>query len=215
MDLGEELRALTVRYWDDLGAVPWASEVDRWNELVFCVLGGLLDRDPAGCRELTTKLADLGLLEPPVLARAGDPASEEHTALRYLLVRQGLVEAEVERAVGALARIAGVVIDRYGGKFQRYLRAKAEAMRDELVAMFADSAGAEPELPGVVAHWLQNAMGMPLSLEDASVQAFCEAHGISGEELEHAADEIDFNIALVDDVLRLDAAARGEGASTP
>jgi hypothetical protein len=114
-----------------------------------------------------------------------------------------------------LARIAGVVEERYGGKLQRYLRPKAGAIRDELVAMFADPAGAEPELPGVVAHWLQNAMGMPLSLTDASVQAFCEAHGISAEELERAADEIDFNIALVDDVLRLAAAARAEGAVTP
>lgn len=51
MELGEELRQMAERHEEELGPVPWASEADRWEELVFCVIHAFVG-DPLPCRRL-------------------------------------------------------------------------------------------------------------------------------------------------------------------
>ncbi|GAA0404298.1 hypothetical protein GCM10009541_54380 [Micromonospora gifhornensis] len=205
MDLPSELRELSLRHLDGLGAIPWAAEADRWAELVFCLLNAVAGDDPERSRELTDDLHRFGLIEPAVLLDVDDPASDTHRVVRHLLDRYGFDQAQIVTAAGVLSRLAQFITDGYGGKLQRYLRRNAERMRDELVSELADEAP-QPLLRLAVTHWLQNAVDLPLSLENAAVQEFCAARGIDQAALELAADEVGLNLALVDDVIRLEAA---------
>jgi hypothetical protein len=209
-DLGDELREIASRYLEDLAPVPWASETDRWAELVFCVLNAFVADDPARCRRLVDTLGELGLTEPATLAEAGNPSGTHHVVVSYALARYGFTESDAQRAIRLLAQLAGVVGERYGGKIQRYLRQQAERIRDDLVASLAVGSDSETELHVGITLWLQNAVNMPLSVADKNVDEFCDRHGVGLEELEKVADEIDFNVALVDDIIRLDQAARKE-----
>jgi hypothetical protein len=49
--------------------------------------------------------------------------------------------------------------------------------------------------------WLQNVLNMPLSLQSRAVETFTNAIGLTSGQLFHAADEMDVNVALVDDLL--------------
>lgn len=209
MDLSSELRELSLRHLDSLGPMPWAAEADRWAELVFCLLNAVAADDPERSRELTDDLHRFGLIEPAVLLEVDDPASDTHRVVRHLLDRYGFDRAQITTATGVLARLARFVTDGYGGKLQRYLRRNAERMRDELVSELGGGTP-EPLLRLAVTHWLQNAVDLPLSLEDDAVRAFCAARGIDQATLELAADEVGLNLALVDDVIRLEAAASAE-----
>lgn len=161
-------------------------------------------------------LQEAGLLEPAVLARTSQPGEESGTVLRYLFARAGLGPAQVGRAGDQLARIGRAIEERYQGKIQRYLRRQGELIRDDLLGMFADGGGPEPELRHGVTHWLQNAAGIPLSTfeYDRTLQQFCQERGVDQRQLEDAADEIDFNLALVDDVIRADLAQPQQGRET-
>jgi hypothetical protein len=83
-------------------------------------------------------------------------------------------------------------------------------MRTELVDAFSGDSVSETELNLAVTHWLQNAAALPLSMNDEATQEFCRRRQIDLTDLEQAADAIGLNVAVVDDVIRLDAAAVGD-----
>lgn len=77
-------------------------------------------------------------------------------------------------------------------------------MRDELANALGGESLNAGQLRYAIGHWLQNALSVPISLEHPAVLGFCKKNGISVGELVAAADELDLNVALVDDLLELD-----------
>jgi hypothetical protein len=185
-----------------LSEKQWASGADRWAELVFCILDGVLDDAPKS-RDLTNRLRDLGLLDPDTLA-IEDAGAESPVVIRYLLRQAGLDEDDVSRAVTAFAGLGVAVNARLGGSTQGFLRRKGDEMRAELLDSLALE-GIEPDrLRAAVTLWLQNSLGFPLSTNHAGVRAFCERHGITVEELEQEADALGLDPAVLDDLIGLD-----------
>jgi hypothetical protein len=206
MDIQTELKQLYERHESLLPTYAWASEADRWAELVFCLLSQCSDQDAETIRGAVAMLEALGLLDVDLLATLAE-RKPEGTVIAYVLKQHGLEEQEVQCAVATLIRAALAFQRDYEGKVQRYLRRHAERMRDDLVRAFGDAPLNKAQLRQAVSHWLQNVASLPVSLENPSVQAFCKDHGISIEELIRAADDLDLNIALIDDLLALDQEA--------
>lgn len=215
MDVVDVLRDMAARWVED-DEMPWASESDRWAELVFCLLNAVaeipLDPDVRAerCRSLTDTLDALELLDPASLAATADPANARHVVLTYVLLQYEFSDDQAKRAVSMLSTAAAAVNETFAGKIQRYLRSQAETIRDDLVSALGGDTVTESELRRGVTHWLQNALNLPLSVDDKYVQEFCDSHAIGLKELENAADEIDFNVALVDDMIRGMAVAARE-----
>ncbi|ACQ80901.1 hypothetical protein Bcav_2656 [Beutenbergia cavernae DSM 12333] len=185
--------------------MPWASEADRWAELVFCVTNAFVD-DPVQCRQLTESLRDLQLVSPSALMGAKDTPTPAHAVIRHVLGQHGIGKEQTERIIQTLADMASAVMNGYEGKIQRFLRAEAESIRDDLTTLLAGPRTPSSELRRGITHWLQNAAGLPISVEDESVRQFCANRGITVQQLQQAADEVDFNLALVDDLIRLEKA---------
>ena len=85
----------------------------------------------------------------------------------------------------------------------------AEAALEELADALGGAGVPADTLRFALTHWLQNATNAPLSLGHESVEAFCRKHELSAEQVRAAADDLDLNLALLDDLL--EAAARDEG----
>ena len=204
--LDDDLRKLAARHADELAPVAWPSEDERWSELVFCLFNAFTD-DAVKSRELVEALEQLAVIDPKSLARARDKGSPTGTVVRFASGRTGLAEADIEGAVQLVANVATVVLDRYDGKVQRYLRGWAGAILDDMEALFG-LAGLDGQLRRGMTHWLQNATNMPVSVDNSLVDEFCRQRGVTAHDLEAAADRIGYNVALIDDVIRLDAAHR-------
>jgi len=195
------------------GALPqygWPSEVDRWMELLVCLLHQVRrEGSIAEVREALAIWRDLGLITPAELLHAA-PGEEDETALRVVLKRHGFTDDEAREAVGIARGMARAMVERYGGKIQRCLRRHAEAARDELAEALGTAGVPPAALRFALTHWLQNTTNAPVSLEHDTVVEFCRAHGATMEELRDAADELDLNLSQLDDLLELERASRGE-----
>jgi hypothetical protein len=146
----------------------------------------------------------LNLLDVELLATLAE-RKPEGTVIAYVLQHHGFQEQEVQRTVATLMHAAMVFQRDYGSKVQRYLRHHAERMRNDLVRALGDAPLSEAQLRQAVSRWLQNVASLPISLEDPAVQAFYKDHGVDIEELIQAADALDLNVALMDDLLALEA----------
>lgn len=206
MEITDELAELRTRHAHELGAIPWAAEAERFTELVFCLLNADED-DPPRIRAAVQALAVLGLDGPATLAEAADPTSPAGVTLRYVLARFAVADGEA--GARALGRLGSVVTASYEGRLQQFLRPHAERIRDELAALLTEP-GAEvrPATRRAATHWLQNTAAMPLSVDDDAVEDFCAERGLTVADLQVAADTIGLNIAVVDDVIRLEALER-------
>jgi hypothetical protein len=203
MDLDRELVELATRHADALDGLPWASERARWAELVFCVINSVAE-DPASARAATEVLDGLGLLAAGTLARAAEPGHEGGVVLRYVLTRHGLSAGEADEVVTLLAQVAASLVERHDGRIQRFLRHHGHTILDDLLGMVPAAGARGAELRRGFTHWLQNAVELPLSVMDTAVREFLDERGATLAQLEDAADEVDFNLALVDDIIRAD-----------
>jgi hypothetical protein len=215
MDLKTRLQELCARHESDLATYAWVSEDDRWAELVFCLLDQCHRQDPETTRSAVTTLQYLDLLESAKLALLDQPAgAEAATVVAYVLKQHGFPPEPVAKSLSVLAHVAQALQRDHGGKMQRYMRRHAEALRDDLVGALSNGALSGAEWRYAVSHWLQNAFSLPLSLEHEAVKEFCAQNEVSTQDLWLAADELDLNLALVDDLLEMEqglAAAEAEG----
>ena len=78
----------------------------------------------------------------------------------------------------------------------------AEKMIAELQKTFQFSTLDANQSRYAIAFWLQNVANLPVTLQDNSIKKFTEIHGLSGKQLFDAADEMDVNVALVDDLVQ-------------
>jgi hypothetical protein len=184
----------------------WIWEVERWKELVFALLSRIIKISEDEVRDLVDNLAELELLDTTALSALcrdnGSPNLEDSNARHILGLFQekGLGEADAQRGLTAMCEVALGLQQHYGGKVQRYLRHYGELMLRDIEQSFHFSELNESEVKQAFIYWLQNVLNMPLSLVDENVVEFCKKNSLTVEELFEAADELDINFALVDDL---------------
>lgn len=195
----------------ELGVYSWASEASRWNELVTIVAAHVCNLPESDLRAITKYLSDLGHLEIERLAairtsgESIDRADEEAQKILGLLVKKGVPAAQASRLISLLAEISKGVQTNFGGKIQRYLRSYGDKMLEDLPRQFPLKAGSVDEVKRIFTLWLQKVLNMPVPLRDSVLLAFCEKHGITPAALLQAADNIDLNVAIVDEMLGLES----------
>lgn len=204
MDLKTQLQQLFERHESHVGVYAWMYESDRWAELIFCLLNQYNLQDTEATRVAVSTLQYLGFLEVDKLALLEAPGNEDVVILAYILRHHGFSPEGAQHAVRLLAQVAKVMQRDHGGKIQRYLRHQGEIMRDELVKAIGSESLTTEQLRYAISHWLQNALSLPITLEHQAVTQFCRKNGVLPEDLLHAADELNLNIALVDDLLEID-----------
>jgi hypothetical protein len=205
MDLSQQLMELLDAHSEYFGAHAWPSEADRWAELVFCLLHRLKGGDAQVNRQATQLLFAAGLLNVETLAKA-EP--ESTATAGYLLSTHGWSADEAEHVVCLLQSIARAISKEFAGKLQAAVRRAADEMRAELVAALTVPGLDRADLSYALTHWLQNAFNLPISLDSEAVRVFRRKHHLTPAALTRAADALDLNVALLDDVLEAHIAAR-------
>lgn len=184
----------------------WIWEVERWKELVFSLLTKVIKISEEEVRDLVNDLEELELLDINALSalcREQTRPDLESPNARHILglfQEKGLSETDAERGLTVICEAALGLTEHYSGKVQRYLRHYGDLMLHEVGKVFQFSTLSETEIKQAFTYWFQNVMNMPLSLIDENVEEFCKENHLSTEELFAAADELDMNFALVDDI---------------
>lgn len=195
MSVRERVHALIEEHPDLLSEVPWASERERWHELLFAVLVQSAPNPDAASTALAI-LAALHVTEPSVLA-ALDTGPDRSLA-EQILLRLGFSEETSGGTIAQLSAVGRVVQSELGGKLQRFLRTHGERMKQELVGHCVKE-GLDPEVAsGAVIQWLQYVLTMPVSHRHDSLLEFSIDAGGSLDEAIGAADELDLSVAALD-----------------
>ena len=211
MSVPDDIERLYEDYRSLLAPYLWASEDDRWTELVFCLLNQCSPNDPDGVRSALAILGDLKLLDPTALLHLDDPDGHESIMFSHVLGKNGFSKEDAQRAAKLLRAAAEVTNEQYGGKIQRFLREHGKQMRDELMDTFSALDLTEPQLHYALTHWLQNVLSLPITLESEAVRKYCAVNNIAVDELVRICDDLGVNPAVVDDLLELSQAT---GAKT-
>ncbi|MEO8591047.1 MAG: hypothetical protein ABI432_16835 [Flavobacteriales bacterium] len=209
MAVAEKLKALYAEHVDDLPMHAWAFEQDRWAELVHSLLDRSRGHGAEQTRHAVEVLQSLGLIDIPRIASA---SKEDRTLISSVLVNTGYTRTESELGTRTLISAAKALNEACGGKVQRILREHGERMRDELVSTLGAVPLDKGQLRSAITYWIQNTMSIPISLESDVVKKFCKANKITMTQLIASVDELDANVALVDDLLEI---AEAKVAVTP
>ncbi len=198
----------------------WLWEGDRWKELVFALLAHITGLAEDQVRELTDHMENLGLLDVGTLASIGKGSSPDLNSpnarhILELLQENGFSPEESQSGLTTICEAAVGLQKHFGGKVQRYLRSYGESMLREINQFFRFSKMEDPEVKLAFTYWLQNVLTMPLSLFDSNVVMFCERHHLTPEELIAAADDLDLNVALLDDLIQLETLRYASGGDDP
>jgi hypothetical protein len=184
----------------------WIWEGERWKELVFSLLSKVIDFSENEIRNLVNDLQELELLNIETLSsfsRMNTIPDFENLYAHHILElfqENGISEADAKKGVTVMCEAALGLQEHYSGKVQRYLRHYGELMVKEINQVFRFSELSKNEVEHAITYWLQNVLNLPLSLADENVEKFCEANNITVKDLYLAADELDMNFALVDDI---------------
>ena len=204
-----------------LNVYDWASESSRWNELATNLMSRACDMPEEELRELTKYLSDLGHLDIEQLAKIKirgdkiDRSDEAATKILDVFLRKGVPEEQALRILLLLCQIAGGLSSNFGGKIQRYLRSYGEQMLKDIPKFFSLKGIGSDEIQQIFTLWLQKVLNMPVPLRDPVLSKFCQKNGISTDELLEAADNINLNVAIVDEMLRLESATGKEHERGP
>jgi hypothetical protein len=197
----------------------WASERERWRELVFALLTHVTSLTHPEIRALTDQLDDAGLLDVSMLAeiqqeKGRDASLGVHArSILDCLQEGGFGKEEALRGLDVICEAALSLQRQFDGKVQRYLRRYGELMLRELDEFFHFTALDAHATRAAFTYWLQNALNMPLPLLDERVTAACQRLRVQPDELIVAADELGINLAFLDDVLLSYDARRTAGGS--
>ena len=198
MTLTEQLTRIVKEHGASLPEYAWASEHDRWTELIFCVISRVRSDELESTRTAVDLLSLLGLLDVSVLSNLN---GEDASIVKRVLRAQGFTAAQAEQAIAVMKAVAARTRSAYRGKMQRVLRKHAERLRDELTKTFQKCGLKQSDVQYAVSEWLQNAASLPVSLETAAIKDFCKTNRVRLSQLLDAADSLDLNVALVDDVI--------------
>ncbi len=184
----------------------WPSERERWQELVIALFSRVCPEREAEMRDAVAELDDLGLLEIDELVTLapyeGQPRKDSVLSSRVMetLRDRGFDASQTETALATLIDAARSLHEHCDGKIQKYLRHYGEAMLSELPDYFSFSRLKPSDVEYAFTYWLQNTLNMPISLKDEKLTRFCERFGGDTDTLVAAADRLDINLALVDDL---------------
>jgi hypothetical protein len=185
----------------------WASERERWKELVFALLTGVTSLAHPEIRALTDQLDDAGLLDVSMLAEFQQekerdaPLGVHARSILDCLQEGGFSQEEARRGLGVMCDAALSLQRQFDGKVQRYLRRYGELMLRELDEFFQFTDLDADATRAAFTYWLQNVLNMPLPMLDERITAACQRLGVQPDELIVAADELGINLAFLDDVL--------------
>ncbi len=167
--------------------------------------------DALTVRATTQLLSRLELLAVRTLADVPSLTTgslNDHPAGRHLvevLVAQGWTQMAAIRAANRLSELARHVRDTWGGHLQAYLRRHGEQMIEELVTTVPIEGLSDARRRLVFGYWLQNVLAMPVAVRTGELDAFCARAGVTFEAMVGAADAIDLNVGLLDDLARATA----------
>ncbi len=201
-----QLQQIMLRDGEELMAnQPWATEQDRWIELVFAVLAEVSDLPEDVLREAAEEVNAFGLLSIPRLAIPLDSTEGQtnHRRLVDALVEAGLPDEKARRAAEGVHDIAVGLSAHFDAYLQRYLRYYGEMMLADLDRWFTFKTLSGSEAANAFTYWLQNAVLMPLSNIDAPVKAFCADLDATPADMIEAADQLGANLSLLDDLALL------------
>jgi hypothetical protein len=213
------LRKMLVLAGEEVSAShQWLSEIERWKELVFALLTQTTKLPQTTVRVLTDEMLQLDLLDIPLLAKlvkgktpALDLKNKYTRRIIQLLQEGGFSHDEAVKGLTVVSEVAIGLDKQFSGKIQFYLRSYAEQIVKDAQTMFQFSKMDKHGVRYAFTYWIQNVLNMPLSLDDKSVESFSKAYGLTSKQFFDAADEMDVNVALVDDlVLHLLAKADDE-----
>lgn len=212
-ELQFQLRKLMTKHGDAFQYHQWVSEHARWVELVFALISMSVGRREAEVREAVETLDALGLLDIEDLSQIAQPAagadlSSPHAKrIAETLVESGFEREQAEASLATMIQVATSLRDHYHGKVQHCLRIYGQRILDELSAKLALHNLPDAVVRQGLIYWLQNVLNMPIFLVDADVEQFCKGKGITVEGLLEAADGMDLNVALLDDLIAMDVQA--------
>jgi hypothetical protein len=188
-----------------LADYPWEFESDRWAEFVCCALVVGHGLPPAAVKESVHSLVRLKLLSVKGLATS---SAKERTFIAHVFNKHGCEMPVAVQICSTIVAIARAVQDKWDGHLQRLLRAHGEKMSSDLQTMLSATGIGEKESKKIAVLWLQNVANIPILLpEDPHVEQFCHDHGIAHAALVDAADRLDLNVAVLDDLMALEAQA--------
>ncbi len=119
------------------------------------------------------------------------------------LQEHGFSQQESERLLTIVSEAASALSQQFDGKIQKYLRKYGELMLKEVPALFHFTTINSDQIGHAFTYWFQNVLNMPLSLVDSNIVAFCQDNGFEVANLIAAADRLDVNLALLDDLVYL------------
>src|SRR5262245_20330479 len=207
MTLTDSVRELYKTHRQELPvSYRWEDEKERWHELLFCVILEIVGGPAESIRNLVTALAELRLLGIETLASSvtGDSVDLDRppaATLLTLLTVNGCEPDAARAAIVACCRLARQLRDKHG-KLQHLLRAHGQTLLRELATMVEAAAPRSASSERIATIWLQNALEMPVSFSDAYVERFCKERRCTLADLTRAADELDINVATLDDLIR-------------
>ena len=177
-------------------------------ELVFALLTRTTGLPQTTVRLLSNHLLHLDLLHIPALAHLlkGKPPELDFyhpNSLRIITILEegGFSHSEAMLGLTVMCEAASAISAQFFGKIQFYLRGYAERMVNEAQTIFHFSLLNQNDIRYAFSFWLQNVLNMPLPLPDKDVESFSRANGLTSEQIFDAADEMDVNVAYVDDLL--------------
>ena len=200
----------------------WPREEARWHELIFALLAAHGDPEilTDTLRSLVDSLEEWGLLDVGELAALADLENSERmdaanaVTIRTLLLRSGFSAEGADQALRSLSSAASGLRAHFESKPQLFFRYYGTLMLDELQKYF-DFADVDPAtVRRAFAIWFQNALDMPVPIDDQVTRAACRKLGVSHEALIEAADQADLNVALLDEALRAFWVEEVEGRKT-
>lgn len=208
----DQLRFFVMEQWpahaEQLNQYQWPWETKRWHELVFCVVlrigHPMVEADVA--RRVVNIMADLDLLDIDTLASSiakdGKPDKNnlDVDLMQNILKRMGIADQKVVTIIETACRIASALKKQHGGKIQKYLRAYGERMLEESGSQLNLDNLDTADVRYIFGLWLQNVLNMPVLLGEPALDDICEAFHASLDDLVNVADDLDLNLAVLDDM---------------
>ncbi len=203
MTLKVKVEEIYKKHMDDLANFAWFSEKDRWREFVFCLLNQCTIQEPEKVRPAVNLLSNLNLLNVEALSGSDQGTRDNAKVIDYILQQYDFSAEEAEKSVSLLTHVSKIIQQEYGGKLQRCLRQFGDILRKELIALLQNDIILGFGLRKAVTHWLQNSLSLPISLEHQAIKNFCHEQGASLNDLWLVADELDLNLAVLDDLVEM------------
>jgi hypothetical protein len=205
----ELIQELVSRYREFLETYQWVWEMDRWREMVFCLLAAL-DPDKIEIARIATLIfGNLGLLDIDALAGKGSVDLERPPLrlMRDILTQMGYTAETSNVALTTIVEAARGLQAHHQSRVQKYLRVYGERMLAELGQTFAFSALSPDQTHYAFTLWLQNVLNMPIALYTNELDRIARERGLSPEAVVDTADAMDLNLAVLDDLMAAEATA--------